>query len=93
LRDAELGSAGEQAFVNAHVVDYASLPVKPKFQRLLLIILAVPGGLILGFCIAFLREYLDGRVKDEAEAETALGVPGFGSVPAMGWLQSLRANP
>lgn len=80
LDDAELSEIADQQLRNVRRVDVAEPPVKPRFERLLLIILSIPLGLFLGFAIAFIKEYFDDSVENLREAETAMKLPGFGSV-------------
>ncbi|MEO1140137.1 MAG: Wzz/FepE/Etk N-terminal domain-containing protein [Pseudomonadota bacterium] len=89
LDDAELSEIADQQLRNVRRVDIAQAPNKPRFERLILIILSIPLGLFLGFAIAFIREYFDDSVENLREAETALGVPGFGSVARFGMFTSV----
>ncbi len=84
LDDAELSEIADQQLRNVRRVDVAEPPIKPRFERLLLIILSVPLGLFLGFAIAFIREYFDDSVETLREAETAMKLPGFGTVGRFG---------
>lgn len=84
LDEAELSEIADQQLRNVRQVDVALPPNKPKFERLLLIILSFPLGLFLGFAVAFIREYFDDSIESLKEAETAMGAPGFGSVGRLG---------
>jgi receptor protein-tyrosine kinase len=68
--------------VSATVFDPAHLEpgqVSPKPARTLVIATVV--GLILGLALAFLRDLLASRVRDQAEAEAAFGAPVVGVLP------------
>ena len=68
--------------VSATVFDPAHLEpgqVSPKPVRTLVIATIV--GLIVGLAVAFLRDLLASRVRDQAEAEAAFGAPVVGVLP------------
>jgi len=68
--------------VSATVFDPAHLEpgqVSPKPVRTLVIATLV--GLIIGLALAFLRDLLASRVRDQAEAEAAFGAPVVGILP------------
>jgi capsular polysaccharide biosynthesis protein len=68
--------------VSAVVFDPARLEpgqVEPRPLRTLAIALVV--GLILGLAAAFLRDALSSRIRNQAEAESALGAPVVGALP------------
>ena len=67
--------------VNSRVVEYASVPLNPRFSRLMLIQLGLVGGFVFAVLIAFLRQYFDQRIQDPEAAEAALGLPVLGSIP------------
>ncbi|MEQ8662882.1 MAG: hypothetical protein RLW62_18875 [Gammaproteobacteria bacterium] len=81
---ARLDAASTTNAINVRPIEYASVPVKPWFPRLLVIFLSLPLGFGLSVSIALLREYLDHRVSDPDTAEAALGLPCVGSVPWLG---------
>ncbi len=72
--------AGRQ-MINVHVVDAAAVPARPRFPRLLYILLALLAGGLLGVAIALIREYYDHRVDGPESVERLLGVPVIGSLP------------
>lgn len=88
---ARLNAASNANLINVRPVEYAPVPVKPRFPRILVIFLAIPLGIGLSVSIALLREYLDHRVEDPDTAEAALGIPCLGSVPKLGRFS--RARP
>lgn len=76
--------------VSATVFDPAHLEpgqVSPKPVRTLVIATIV--GLIVGLAVAFLRDLLASRVRDQAEAEAAFGAPVIGVLPR----GSVGSNP
>lgn len=66
--------------VNARVIEYASLPRAPQKSRLFFIKVALVGGLLLAFLIAFFRQYFSHGVDRPEAVEQALGVPLLGSI-------------
>lgn len=83
-----LNSVADRQLINVHVVDYAAVPTRPRFPRLIYILAAFVGGCLLGLGIALIREYYDHRVDSPEVAERILGAPVIGSVPRVRWLQS-----
>jgi len=77
---ASISSAGSKNVVNVRVVDYASVPARPRFSRLFLIAVAAALGAVLAVGLAMVREHFDHRVVTPAMAERALGVPVLGSI-------------
>lgn len=67
---------------NNRVIDHAlypELPIKPK--RKLIVLVGLILGLIVGVAVAFLREFLDNRIKDEEEVTKRSSLPLLGSIP------------
>jgi tyrosine-protein kinase Etk/Wzc len=79
-----------RALINSRVVQYAPVPLSPRFSRLMLIELGVVTGLFLALVIAFIRQYFDQRVHDPDAAEAALGLPVLGSIPRTSRKDGLR---
>jgi receptor protein-tyrosine kinase len=77
LRVNEQLETGSGAVVSPAVT--VPLPVSPKPVRN--VGLGVAVGLIFGFGMAFLYEYLDNTVKSDEEAERLYGVPVLGHIP------------
>jgi exopolysaccharide transport family protein len=67
---------------DSRVVTKASIPIRPSSPKTLLILgLAITLGLGMGSVLAFLADYLDGRVKTLEQAEAISGVPALAAVP------------
>jgi len=81
--EARLGEATDTTMVNVRVVDYAAQPERRAYSRLVLIAIAIVGGLVLAIFIAVVREYFDRRVFKPELAERILGIPSLGSVPRL----------
>lgn len=80
----EVGVAGGAAANNVAIIDKAQVPLD-KFKPSLPTNLAFGAllGLLLGVSAAFLRDFMDDRVKDVAELERATQLPVLGIVPAV----------
>lgn len=76
-----LNSVADRKLINAHVVDIAAVPTRPRFPRLIYILAGLVGGSMLGLAIALIREYYDHRVETPEAAERILAIPVLGSVP------------
>lgn len=83
-----LNSVADRQLINAHVVDQAAVPTRPRFPRLIYILAAFVGGCLLGLGIALVREYFDHCVDSPEVAERILGAPVIGSVPRFRRFQS-----
>ena len=79
-----LNSVADRRLINAHVVDAAAVPTRPRFPRLVYILAAIVGGGLLGLGVALIREYYDHRVETPEIAERILGAPVIGSIPRVG---------
>ena len=67
---------------DSRIVTKASVPIRPSSPKTMLILgLAMMLGLGAGAVLAFLIDYLDGRVKTLEQAEKISGVPALAAVP------------
>jgi succinoglycan biosynthesis transport protein ExoP len=70
---------------DSRVVTRASIPMAPSWPKTTPILgLAIMLGLGIGCVLAFLVDYLDGRVKTLEQAERISGVPALAAVPLIG---------
>jgi polysaccharide biosynthesis transport protein len=70
---------------DSRVVTKASIPIAPSWPKTTPILgLAIILGLGIGCVLAFLADYLDGRVKTLEQAERISGVPALAAVPLIG---------
>ena len=70
---------------DSRIVTKASIPLRPSSPKTMLILgLAVMLGVGAGSVLAFLVDYLDGRVKTLEQAEAIAGVPALAAVPLIG---------
>jgi capsular exopolysaccharide synthesis family protein len=70
---------------DSRIVTKASIPIRPSSPKSMLILgLAMMLGLGAGSVLAFLADYLDGRVKTLEQAEAIAGVPALAAVPLIG---------
>jgi len=64
------------------IIDTALIPEKPiKPKRKLIVIVAMITGLIFGIFLAFLRAFLDDRIKSEEDVTHGSSVPVVGMIP------------
>ena len=67
---------------DSRIVTKASIPIRPSSPKTIPILgLAIMLGLGAGSVLAFLADYLDGRVKTLEQAEAISGVPALAAVP------------
>src|ERR1700761_720250 len=77
LRVAKAGQVG-----NVRVVDFAETPDEPvRPKRVLAILIALGGGLLIGIMLTFFKRAMYGGVERPDELEAVLGVPVFAIVP------------
>jgi succinoglycan biosynthesis transport protein ExoP len=70
---------------DSRIVTKASIPIAPSWPKTTPILgLAIMLGLGIGCVLAFLADYLDGRVKTLEQAERISGVPALAAVPLIG---------
>jgi len=70
---------------DSRIVTKASIPIRPSSPKTMLILgLAVMLGLGAGSVLAFLADYLDGRIKTLEQLEAISGVPALAAVPLIG---------
>ncbi|WP_371424762.1 GumC family protein [Tardiphaga sp.] len=69
---------------DSRIVSSASVPLKPSAPKTMLILgLAILLGLGGGTVLAFLTDYLDGRIKTLEQAENISGVPALAALPSI----------
>lgn len=67
---------------DSRVVTKASIPIAPSWPKSMLVLgLATTLGLGIGCVLAFLADYMDGRVKTLEQAEEITGVPALAAMP------------
>ncbi|MFP3565372.1 polysaccharide biosynthesis tyrosine autokinase [Paraburkholderia sp. SIMBA_030] len=77
LRVAKAGQVG-----SVRVVDFAEAPDEPvRPKRVLAIVIALGGGLLIGIMLTFFKRAMYGGVERPDEIEAVLGVPVFAVVP------------
>jgi exopolysaccharide transport family protein len=83
-RAKETGVSTELKASSIRVVDEAEQPPSPISPRKVLnLVLALVGGGVLAFGLAFSFEYLDSRIKSPEEIQAHLGLPSLGMIPAV----------
>lgn len=69
---------------DSRIVSFASIPLKPSAPKTMLILgFAILLGLGGGTVLAFLTDYLDGRIKTMEQAEEISGVPALAALPSI----------
>ncbi|HEX7907948.1 MAG TPA: polysaccharide biosynthesis tyrosine autokinase [Paraburkholderia sp.] len=77
LRVAKAGQVG-----TVRVVDFAETPDEPvRPKRVIAILIALGGGVVLGIMLTFFKRAMYGGVERPDELESMLGVPVFAAVP------------
>ncbi|WP_173008135.1 polysaccharide biosynthesis tyrosine autokinase [Mycolicibacterium sp. P1-18] len=77
----EVPGASTEPLVKVHQVTTATVNAGPAEPRTLMnVAVAVVAGLVVGVLLAMLREFLNKRVRDENDAEAALGTPALAVV-------------
>lgn len=70
---------------DSRIVSVATVPLVPSAPKSKLILgLAILLGLGIGTVLAFLTDYLDGKIKTLEQAEAITGVPALAAIPAIG---------
>jgi tyrosine-protein kinase Etk/Wzc len=88
LRVAKAGQVG-----NVRVVDFAEAPDEPvRPKRVIAILIALGGGLVLGILLTFFKRAMYGGVERPDELEGMLGVPVFAVVPRSQTQLKLQEN-
>jgi succinoglycan biosynthesis transport protein ExoP len=83
-RAKETGVSSELKTSNIRIVDAAERPNTPVSpRRALNFTLAILGGAVLAFGLAFFFEYVDSRIKSPDEIRAHLGLPSLGMIPVV----------
>jgi capsular exopolysaccharide synthesis family protein len=77
---------------DARIISRAEVPDTPSYpNKLLVIAVAVPGGLLLGLMFAFMMERLDSGFRTTYQVETMLGYPVLATIPEV--FESEKGKP
>lgn len=80
----DLDVRGNARRSTARVIEYAETPKFPvEPRRIVNLAMSLALGLLLGCCLAFLRDTLDDRITHAEEVDRLLGLPILGSVPVI----------
>lgn len=89
----EVDVAGGVGTNNIFIVDRAAVPTAPSHPQFLkVIVIALFGGLLVGFAAAYLIEMLDDRLRSPDDVEKSLGLPILGVVPASDFPEGLLSD-
>ncbi|HNT89860.1 MAG TPA: GNVR domain-containing protein, partial [Candidatus Hydrogenedentes bacterium] len=85
--EARIGETERESLVaSVQIINRPVLPKKPVFPRAGVVIpVGVITGFLLGFALAYIREFFDHTFKVPAEVAEHLNVPVIGSVPFKRW--------
>ena len=75
---AEMGA--DQSLINVRIIDTAVVPGRPARSRMLSLLLAFAGAVVLAISLALLREYFDHTIYSERDIRGDLDLPVVGSV-------------
>lgn len=81
LDSSSLFSVENLGFSNIKIVQAALPPIKPKLPKALVLVLAIPAGVFLGFVLVFVFERFDDTVRGPDDIKTFLNLPLLGSIP------------
>lgn len=83
-RSKEINVASNTNMNNIHILDVATTPNQPsKPNKMLYLALGGVLGLFIGVVIAFLREFIDDRIKSGEDLSYALGMPVLARIPVI----------
>jgi exopolysaccharide transport family protein len=69
---------------DARIISKASVPNSPSYpNRMLVLSVALPSGLVLGLLLAFMMERLDSGFRTTHQVETLLGQPVLATIPEL----------
>lgn len=87
----ELSTVGGVSTNDLAIVDSAAVPGNPYSPRTALnLVLALVGGLMLGFAVAMGLEYFDNTIKTPDQMEALLGIPVLGLIPILAKDQTIQ---
>ncbi|MCK4597677.1 hypothetical protein KAU04_06535, partial [bacterium] len=82
--EAKVSEASDRRIANVSVISPATLPIRPiRPQKAMLLIVGCLMGLIGGFGLAFVTEYLDHSLKTSEDVEHYLNLPVLACIPEM----------
>lgn len=82
--EARISEASDRRITNISVISRATLPIRPiRPQKAMLLIVGCLIGLIGGFGLAFVVEYLDHSLKTNEDVEHYLNLPVLACIPEM----------
>lgn len=78
--------------VQVRIIDFPAQSNLNGGRNVLLAAVRVLAGLLAGIALAFLRAYLDNKVRSKDELEELLGLPVMGAIPVPGKLEATTAS-
>jgi polysaccharide biosynthesis transport protein len=79
--EARIATATDADVTNLHVINHAATPARPKYPRLLQVVIGAVLGLFMGFALAFVSELFSHTLNRKEEIERALDLPVLAALP------------
>jgi|KBSSwiS6_1023812.scaffolds.fasta_scaffold06345_2 uncharacterized protein involved in exopolysaccharide biosynthesis len=79
--EARIQTASDADVTNLHVINRATAPSRPKYPRLLLVVIGAVVGLTLGFGLAFISELFSHTLNRKEDVERELDLPVLAAMP------------
>lgn len=80
LNTARADMAADASLMNLRIIDRPVVAARPARSRMLLLLFAAGGGLLLSISLVLLRVYFDHNIYSERDIEESLNLPALGSV-------------
>ncbi len=79
--DARIASATNAGVTNLHVINEATPPSRPKYPRLLTVLIGAGVGLFMGIALAFVSELFSHTLNRREDVERELELPVLATIP------------
>ena len=79
--EARIQTASDADVTNLHVINRATAPSRPKYPRLLLVVIGAVVCLTLGFGLAFISELFSHTLNRKEDVERELDLPVLAAMP------------
>jgi len=79
--EARIQTATDADVTNLHVINRATAPSRPKYPRLLLVVIGAVLGLVMGLALAFISELFSHSLNRKEDVERELDLPVLAALP------------